>query len=48
MENAPVCDATDYATGVEDDVAGRFCDSVWVLEGGREGRRRRGALANFG
>lgn len=28
VEDAPVCDAADYAAGVEDDVASCFCDSV--------------------
>lgn len=27
VEDAPVCYAADDAAGVEDDVAGRFCDS---------------------
>jgi len=48
VEDAPVCDAADYATGVEDDVAGCFCDSVGVRGGEGEGRGEEGALADFG
>ena len=50
VEDAPVGYAAYYAAGVEDDVAGRFCDSMREkgLEEESGGGRERGALADFG
>jgi hypothetical protein len=40
VEDAPVCYAADYAAGVQDDVAGCFCDSVGVRSEEKGGRQR--------
>ena len=41
VEDAPVCYAADYAAGVQDYVAGCFCDSGERVRRGDGGRRKK-------